>query len=95
MTNSVNLYIIVENEGVLQIKQDAFSILLRYYPEDIIGRDCLKCSAEGDSENSQAKGPVMDGTLESCVDTAPKKQFLSRGMRNIEADLLGENLSGF
>jgi len=26
----------------------------------------LKCSAEGDSENSQAKGPVMDGTLESC-----------------------------
>ena len=46
-------------------------------------------------KNSQAKGPVMDGTLESCVDTAPKKQFLSRGMRNIEADLLGENLSGF
>ena len=45
--------------------------------------------------HSQAKGPVMDGTLESCVDTAPKKQFLSRGMRNIEADLLGENLSGF
>lgn len=37
----------------------------------------------------------MDGTLESCVDTAPKKQFLSRGMRNIEDDLLGENLSGF
>jgi hypothetical protein len=37
----------------------------------------------------------MDGTLESCVDTAPKKQFLSRWMRNIEADLLGENLSGF
>ena len=42
LTNSVNLYIIVENKGVLQIKQDAFSLLLRYYPEDIIGRDCLK-----------------------------------------------------
>ena len=59
------------------------------------GETETKNGAEGACKNSQAKGPVMDGTLESCVDTAPKKQFLSRGMRNIEADLLGENLSGF
>ena len=29
MTNSVNLYIIVENEGVLQIKQDAFFLIIK------------------------------------------------------------------
>ena len=83
----------MKNKGVLQTWQDAF-FLLRECPDDVTGRD-YEGGAEGDSENSQAKGPVMDGTLESCVDTAPKKQFLSRGMRNIEADLLGENLSGF
>jgi len=77
----------------LQTWQDAF-FLLRKCPDDMTGRD-YESGAEGDCRNSQAKGPVMDGTLESCVDTAPKKQFLSRGMRNIESDLLGENLSGF
>lgn len=29
MTNSVNLYIIVEKEGVLQIKQDAFFLIIK------------------------------------------------------------------
>lgn len=66
----------MKNKGVLQTWQDAF-FLLRECPDDVTGRD-YESGAEGDCRNSQAKGPVMDGTLESCVDTAPKKQFLSR-----------------
>ena len=34
----------------------------------------VKKGAEGESENSQAKGPGLDDTLES--DLSPKKQFL-------------------
>ena len=36
-------------------------------------KNIIVCGAEGVCENSQAKGPDLDDTLES--DRAPKKQF--------------------
>lgn len=43
--------------------------------DEEFGRDWhrINVSAEGECENSQAKGPDLDDTLES--DLAPKKQF--------------------
>lgn len=47
----------------------------------------MTCGAEGECENSQAKGPDLDDTLES--DLAPKKQFSDSYPYGS-----GENLSG-
>lgn len=43
------------------------------WSDEGLGRDRCYNGAEGECENSQAKGPGLDETLES--DSAPKKQF--------------------
>ena len=73
---------------------DRNTIIFLYYRNNSRVKDLgetvrTEGGAEGECENSQAKGPSLDDTLES--DSAPKKQF-SVPLR--EYIRTGENLSG-